>query len=88
MAEARSSRCCLCVALKHCPALMLYGFTLQRQVVASERRGGRTGVEEGEMKGPCGARGAVNRRLIRHIPSVDICALLNKAFDTGATAAD
>lgn len=35
-----------------------------------------------------GAPGGVNRSLIQHIPSVDICTLLNKAFDTGATGVD
>lgn len=29
-------------------------------------------------------RWGVNRSLIQHIPSLDSCALLNKAFDTGS----
>lgn len=54
------------------------------------RERGRAGVEEDEdeeLKEEDGRKefrvdGRVNRSLIRHIPSVDSCALLNKAFDT------
>lgn len=40
------------------------------------------------MKGMVWSAGGVNGSLIQHIPSVDICTLLNKAFDTGATGVD
>lgn len=41
--------------------------------------------EELDMEGGMEKWGAggVNRSLIQHIPSLDSCALLNKAFDTG-----
>lgn len=88
MVGASSSRCHYLSSQAMCSTYTIMHYSRERDKQAAEVEEDEDEaltVEKGMEKwiGLWGGGGGVNRSLIQHIPSLDSCAPLNKAFDTG-----